>query len=149
MAAWAIALRVFSGAFAELPLWVKLPWGRAGELAERAVAAGAAGLVLAQPPTGAVLRPGSQSAADVVRGALHGPLLFAMLLDALLAVARQSLPCAIIACGGIFTPGQMAQALAAGAQAVQLDAVVWSEPAIARTMVAAWQAGGSGMPTAG
>ena len=49
-----------------------------------------------------------------------------------------------IAAGGIFTPGQMAQALAAGAQAVQLDAVVWSEPAIVKTMVTAWQAGQAG-----
>ena len=129
---------------ADLPLWVKLPWGRAGDLAERAVGAGAVGLVLAQPPAGAVLRLGSQSAAEVVRGALHGPLLFAMLLHALHALAQQSLPCALIAAGSIFTPGQMAQALAAGAQAVQLDAVVWSEPAIVKTMVTAWQAGQAG-----
>ena len=32
-------------------------------------------------------------------GALHGPLLFATLLDQLVAVAQQSLPCALIASG--------------------------------------------------
>lgn len=124
---------------ADLPLWVKLPWGRAAELAERAVAAGAAGLVVAQPPAGSALRAGA-----VTTGALHGPLLFATLLDQLVAVARMGLPCALVASGGIFTAEQMLQALAAGAHAVQLDAVVWSEPAIVRTMVAAWQAGESG-----
>lgn len=124
---------------ADLPLWVKLPWGRAGDLAERAVAAGAVGLVVAQPPAGSALRAGA-----VTTGALHGPLLFATLLDQLVAVAQQSLPCALIASGGIFTAGQMLQALAAGAQAVQLDAVVWSEPAVVRTMVAAWQDGEKG-----
>lgn len=123
---------------ADLPLWVKLPWGRAAELAERAVAAGAVGLVVAQPPAGSALRSGA-----VMTGALHGPLLFATLLDQLVAVARMGLPCALVAGGGIFTTEQMLQALAAGAHAVQLDAVVWSEPAIVRTMVAAWQAGES------
>ena len=128
----------------ELPLWVKLPWARVGELAERAVVAGAAGLVVAQPPSGVALYRDGTQRGDVVAGTVQGPLGFATLLSQVLAVARQKLPCALVASGGIFTPGQMMQALAAGAHAVQLDAVVWSEPAVVAAMLAAWHAGWGG-----
>jgi len=134
----------------ELPLWVKLPWARASEFAERAVVAGAAGLVVARPPPGAMLDGGSGQPGDVVAGTVHGPLVWTFLLEQVAAIARQKLPCALVASGGIFTPGQMTQALAAGAHAVQLDAVVWSEPAIVTTMVAAWRAGWNrAVPTTG
>ena len=124
----------------DLPVWVKLPWGRVQELAEGASAAGAVALVVAQPPAGSTLRSASSGAGDLMAGALHGPLLLPLVLQEVAAVAQMRLPCALIASGGVFTPAQMAQALAAGASAVQLDAVLWSEPGIVRPMVEQWQA---------
>lgn len=131
----------------DLPVWVKLPWGRAQELAERALAAGAVGLVIAQPPPGSIVRDVSPGDGELVTGALHGPLLLPLVLQEVAAVAQMRLPCALIASGGIFTPAQMVQALAAGAQAVQLDAVLWSEPGIVRKMVERWEAGEAGGST--
>jgi dihydroorotate dehydrogenase len=60
------------------------------------------------------------------------------MLAALAAVARLQLPCALIACGGIFTVDQVRQALAVGAQAVQIDAAVWVEPGLPVRLVEAF-----------
>ena len=51
-------------------------------------------------------------------------------MTALLEVAGLQLPAALIACGGIHTSTQVQQALAAGAQAVQIDSAVWVEPGL-------------------
>ncbi len=124
----------------DLPLWVKLPWGRVRELAEGACTAGAVALVIAQPPPGSVVGSAPPGDGDLVTGALYGPLLLPLVLQEVAAVAKMRLPCALVVSGGIFTPAQVAQALAAGAQAVQLDAVLWSEPGIVRHMVEQWRA---------
>ena len=114
----------------ELPLWVKLPLAGAAALAPAACEAGAVGLVIGQPPTGAALRivDGQPRA---VAGAIYGPLVFPQMLGSLLQVAALQLPAALIACGGIHTAEQVRQALAAGACAVQVDSAVWVEPGLA------------------
>jgi len=109
---------------ADLPLWVKLPLTGVEELAHAAAAAGADGLVIASPVTGA----GLTSQGTLVRGELFGPAAFAPMLAALHSVAELALEIPLIACGGIHTPQQVRQALAAGASAVQLDSVAWVEP---------------------
>ncbi len=57
-------------------------------------------------------------------------LIFPLMLEVLLQVAAQQLPAALIACGGIHTADHVQQALAAGAQAVQIDSAVWVEPGL-------------------
>ncbi len=113
----------------ELPVWVKLPLAKALALAPAACEAGAVGLVLGQPPTGSAMRM-VDGALRPVTGALYGPFVFPLMLEVLLQVAAQQLPAALIACGGIHTADHVRQALAAGAQAVQIDSAVWVEPGL-------------------
>lgn len=119
----------------DLPLWVKLPLDQAVDLAPGIVAAGAAGLVVGQPLRGAAIRPAPFPVP--VTGAVYGPLAFAPMLAVLLDVARLDLPVALIACGGIHTAGQARQALAAGADAFQIDSAVWIEPGLPGRLVGA------------
>lgn len=117
---------------ADLPLWVKLPLTGIADLAQAAATAGADALVIASPPLGA----GVTGQSAFVRGDLFGPAAFAPMLAALVTVAELALELPLIACGGIHTPQQVRQTLAAGAVAVQLDSVVWVEPgAVGRLLV--------------
>ena len=59
------------------------------------------------------------------------------IVAALLQVASLQLPAALIACGGIHTADHVRQALAAGAQAVQIDSAVWVEPGLPGRLVRA------------
>lgn len=113
----------------ELPVWVKLPLAKAAALAPAACEAGAVGLVLGQPPSGVGMRV-ANNALRPVTGVLYGPLVYPQMLQVLLQVANLQLPAALIACGGIHTLDQVQQALAAGAQAVQIDSAVWVEPSL-------------------
>lgn len=119
----------------DVPVWVKLPLARAAGLASICVQEGAAGLVMGQPPVGLGLRSTAPGATQPVRGQVFGPATFPSMLQALDAVAALALPAAIIACGGIHTGDQVRQALAAGAQAVQIDSVLWVEPGAAARLV--------------
>ena len=119
----------------ELPLWVKLPLGRAVVFAPAACEAGAVGLVVGQAPSGTGMRM-VDGVARPVTGALFGPLVFPHMLEVLLQVATLQLPAALIASGGIHTVDQVRQALAAGAQAVQVDSAVWVEPGLAGRLAA-------------
>jgi dihydroorotate dehydrogenase (NAD+) catalytic subunit len=119
----------------DLPIWVKLPLAEALAWATPLVEAGANGLVIGQPVRGML---GSE-ATTLVNGNLYGPLTFAMMLPVLRAVAKLQLPAALIACGGIHTMEQMAQALEAGASAVQIDSALWVEPALPNWLVNGWR----------
>jgi dihydroorotate dehydrogenase (NAD+) catalytic subunit len=114
----------------DLPLWVKLPLESVLTLAPVAAKLGVDGLVVGQPLQGAAVNRQNQ----MVRGALYGPLTFAPMLATLLDVAQLDLPLTLIACGGIHTPAQARQALAAGAIAFQLDSAIWVEPGTAERM---------------
>ncbi len=119
----------------ELPVWVKLPLAKAAALAPAACEAGAVGLVVGQAPSATAMRM-VDGELRPVRGLLYGPLVFTQMLDVLLQVAALGLPAALIACGGIHTQEQVRQALAAGAQAVQIDSAVWVEPGLAGRLAA-------------
>ncbi|MFN8464243.1 MAG: hypothetical protein U0X20_01770 [Caldilineaceae bacterium] len=119
----------------ELPVWVKLPLAKAVALAPAACEAGAVGLVIGQPPSATAMRMVDGELRPVT-GPLYGPLVFPQMLGVLLLVAAQQLPAALIACGGIHTADQVRQALAAGAQAVQIDSAVWVEPGLAGWLAA-------------
>lgn len=128
----------------ELPVCVKLPLEQATPAAQAAVEAGAACLVVGLPPLGMLYRPGEAANAgerSALRGELFGPLTFALTLRALDAVASLGLGCGLVASGGIHTCTQVEQALAAGAQAVQIDSAVWVEPGLPGWLVTAWETG--------
>lgn len=112
----------------DAPIWVKLPLHNATSLAERAVAAGAVGVVVGQPPQGAAVHtePATGKAA-LITGALHGPASFAAMLRVLHETANAQLGCALLACGGVHHQAHLQQALAAGAHAVQIDSALWRE----------------------
>lgn len=116
----------------DLPVLVKLPLAEAEALAPVAVGAGAAGVVVGSPPPGAGVRIDGQ----IVRGELFGPGVFAVMLAALLAVKEQALPGSLVACGGIHTVQQARDCLAAGADALQMDSLVWVEPVAALALAA-------------
>lgn len=120
----------------ELPVWVKLPLAKAAALAPVVCEAGAVGVVVGQAPTGAALRT-VDGVARPVTGTLYGPLLFPQMLHALQQVGDLRLPAALIACGGIHTLEQVREALASGAQAVQVDSAVWVEPSFPGRLAAA------------
>lgn len=109
---------------ADLPVWLKLPLAGAALFAQAGADAGADALVIGSPPPGAA----QHSSGSLVRGDLFGPAAFAPMLAALCAVAEMGLERPLIACGGIHTPAQARQALAAGAAALQLDSLLWLEP---------------------
>jgi dihydroorotate dehydrogenase (NAD+) catalytic subunit len=111
----------------DLPLWLKLPLESALALAPIAADLGVDSLVIGQPLQGAAINQQKQA----VRGALYGPLTFAPMLATLLDLAQLDLPLTLIACGGIHTPTQARQTLAAGATAFQLDSAIWIEPGVA------------------
>lgn len=118
----------------DLPVWVKLRLPDAVEWAEKLVEVGANGLVVGQPSHAQL----GTEATGLVSGGLYGPLTFALMLPVLRALARLQLPAALIACGGIHTVTQMEQALAAGANAIQVDTALWVEPALPNWLATAW-----------
>ena len=121
----------------DLPVLVKLPLTRAAALAPVAVAAGAAGFVVGSPPMGAAMRADGQA----VSGEMFGPGVFPMMLAALLEVNALELPGSLIACGGVHTRQQARDCLQAGADALQLDSLVWVEPAAAMALAAGLSGG--------
>lgn len=139
----------------DLPIWVKLPLHNAKYLGQIAVDYGAVGLVVGQPPIGALsyrnnraAKP-SHSTGDVsdnrsgdaelslVRGTLYGPSVFPLMLAALQEVAQLNLPAALIACGGIHTVEDARQVLQIGATALQIDSAAWIEPGLPQRIHAA------------
>lgn len=123
----------------DAPIWVKLPLGEAAALAPVAVEAGAVGIVVGQPPQAAVLRPlAATGASTLVQGVLYGPVVFHLMLAALLAVSKLALPAALIACGGIHTEAQARTVLEiAGVRALQIDSALWIEPGLPVQLAAA------------
>jgi dihydroorotate dehydrogenase (NAD+) catalytic subunit len=114
----------------DLPIWVKVPPGRAVAWSQAVADVGAAGIVVGQPPPGALVRDGA-----AVMGAIYGPMVFPQMLERLFAVAKLGLGPALIASGGIHTVDQAKQALEVGAAAVQVDTACWVEPGTVGTLV--------------
>lgn len=122
----------------DLPVWVKLPLAEAAVLAPVAVAAGAVGIVVGQPPLAAAWRVMATGAPALVQGTLSGPVVFHLMLAALLAVSKLALPAALIACGGIHTAEQAHTALQiTGVRACQIDSALWIEPSLPGRLVTA------------
>lgn len=114
-----MAVELVEAAVGELPIIVRIPMERAGEIAGSLAESPVAAISLA-PPRGALL----DSQGEVVRGRLFGPAVFPLALAGVQEVVEAGVP--VIAAGGVYEPWQVEAYLAAGAIAVQLDAVLWS-----------------------
>jgi dihydroorotate dehydrogenase (NAD+) catalytic subunit len=114
----AVACAFIRAAQGELPVMARLPLERAVELEGAVSAAGAAAVSLA-PPRGALPLEGG----GLLRGRLYGPALFPLALEAVRILSGRGLP--VVGAGGVYTQENIAAMQAAGAIAVQLDAVLW------------------------
>lgn len=102
----------------ELPLIVRLPLERAGELAE-ALGAESADAFSLGAPRGTMACPDGR----LLSGRLYGPGFFPQALAGVRRLAAMGLR--VIGGGGVYNQQQVETMLSAGAIAVQLDAVLW------------------------
>lgn len=110
----------------ELPLLVQLPLFTAHLLAQAAEDSGADGLVIAGAPRGTERDPIS---GNLVGGRVYGPWLKSMALRTVGQIARY-IDIPIIGSGGIHTVNDARDFIEAGARAVQIDTLLWIEPAM-------------------
>jgi dihydroorotate dehydrogenase len=120
------ALELARAGLGELPLIVRIPLERAIDLAP-AIAHLPVAAVSLGPPRG--ILPDRPSA--TTRGRLFGPAIFPQALAAVSTLARISVP--VIGAGGVYRQQDAAAMLAAGALAVQLDAVMWISSWLSKT----------------
>ena len=114
-----LALDLVIAAVGELPVVVSIPLERINEAwLEKLPALGVRAVSLSAP-YGTL--PGRE--ARLVNGRIYGPAIFPLALNALRSLKRLGLP--VIAGGGVFRKKDGEAMLAAGALAVQLDAVLW------------------------
>lgn len=97
----------------ELPLIVNLPWEQVLRLGPQVLGAGAEAVSLAAP----------RGMVGQVTGRLFGPALFAQSVLLAREAARAGIP--LIGGGGVYSKENASAMLAAGALAVQVDAVLW------------------------
>jgi dihydroorotate dehydrogenase len=116
-----------------LPLLVKLPTPRAVALAATCASAGADALVVGGAPMAAA------PAADgtLVEGPVAGPAAFPFTLFALRAVAALDLGLPLLAAGGLCRPEDAELCFAAGAIAIQVRSLLWTDPGAAVRMAEA------------
>ncbi len=108
-----------------LPLIVRLPLARADALCGTAVEAGADALTVAAPP-----RVTMDVAGQPMTGRLYGPDQFPAALAAVKLVRAMCGGLPLIGAGGIYSADSAQEMLAAGATAIQFDAVLWRDPGL-------------------
>lgn len=118
----------------DLPVIVRVPFSKVDVLAMRLAEGGADALTLTAPPRAVLpVLPEDTTQTErltrYMRGRLYGPALFPLLLNALAQWAGK-LPVPVIACGGIGSAQDALACLALGATAVQIDAMLWRDPAM-------------------
>lgn len=109
-------------ALGELPVVIRLPLEQVAELAPLLLESGASAASLA-PPRGALPTSAGSSLPAISHGRLYGPAIFPQALAAVQFLTATGIPA--IGAGGIYHEKQVEAMLAAGAQFVQLDAVLW------------------------
>jgi dihydroorotate dehydrogenase (NAD+) catalytic subunit len=118
----------------EVPVMVRLPLACAADYAPTCVEAGADALVVAAPPRGTLpWGDGFVSGRVYGRGGL--PLALRAVRETL---ERVRVP--VIAAGGVHTIEDARAMLAAGAAAVQIDALIWRDPKAAQAIAEAFTA---------
>ena len=100
----------------ELPLIFSLPLEQVLSLGPRLIQEGAQAISISAP-RGALMKD------QLVTGRLYGPSLFPRAFETVYSAAKLGLP--IIGAGGVWTKENADAMLAAGAMAVQVDAVLW------------------------
>jgi len=116
------ASELIRAALGELPVVVRIPMEQVSELAPMVLESGVTAASLA-PPRGALPTPAGENVPAISQGRLYGPSIFPLALAAVQILAATGVP--TIGAGGIYHQEQIAAMLAAGAQGVQLDAVLW------------------------
>lgn len=109
----------------ELPLLVKLPLPELTALAEAALAIGADTLVI----SAASLSAAYTTAETCLRGNYYGPGIVPQNLSHLADLHQRYPQVPLIACGGIHTLADVKAYLKAGAKAIQLDTLIFTDPA--------------------
>ena len=104
----------------EVPLIVSLPVEQVLNLGPRLIQEGAQAISIAAP-RGAL--PPSPNLSPLITGRLYGRSLFPQTLETVYSAVKLGLP--IIGAGGVWTKDNADTMLAAGALAVQVDAVLW------------------------
>ena len=117
-----LASEFIQAALGELPVVIRIPPEQVNELAPILLKPGASAASLA-PPRGALPESVYDSVPAISRGRLYGPAIFPLALAAVQILAASGIP--TIGAGGIYHQEQVEVMLAAGAQSVQLDAVLW------------------------
>lgn len=112
------AVEIIQASVGELPVIVRVLLTRAAELGSIALQAGVSAITLG-PPRGAL--PNSEN--NLVHGRLYGPGIFSQALHTVGELVKQGVP--VIGAGGVYTHEQADVMLASGAEAVQLDTVLW------------------------
>lgn len=107
----------------EKPLIVRVPFGATADFAEALIDAGAGAVVLCAPPRGTA----RDASGRLVSGRLYGGLIKPLVLRLVGQMARR-LKAPVIGAGGIMNPQDARDYLEAGAVAVQVDAVTWTNP---------------------
>jgi dihydroorotate dehydrogenase (NAD+) catalytic subunit len=119
-----IILMAVEMSLGELPLIVNLPLEQVLSLGPQIIERGAAALSFAAPRgTLPALAAGPDERHPVVTGRLFGPALFPQSLDLLRSATRLGLP--VIGGVGVYSLEQAQVMLDCGAQAVQIDTVLW------------------------
>jgi dihydroorotate dehydrogenase len=113
-----------SAAAGELPVIARLPHGCSPSLVEAALSAGAAALSIG--PARGILA-GRQPGTIPTEGRLYGPAMLPLALRHLASLRRLT-DRPLIAAGGIYSTQDMRAAFELGANAVQLDSVLWVNP---------------------
>lgn len=129
----AAAATIATAARGLLPIVVQAPFSRAAEFAALAEQAGAQAVSVTAPPRAAL------TTREVwFEGRLYGGGLSAHTLQVVHELGCETeLP--IIAAGGIHSTAQAQALLRAGAQAVQLQSVVWINPRKVNAMLRSWK----------
>ena len=115
-----MALARINAVLGELPVIACLPLERAGDMAQALAGSGVSAFSLA---AGRGILPGPAADGRLVSGRLYGPALLPLALAAVQDVAHSGVP--VIGSGGVYTSKDAAAMQAAGAVAIQLDAVLW------------------------
>jgi dihydroorotate dehydrogenase (NAD+) catalytic subunit len=112
-----------------LPILARIPLSGAPDWALQAVQAGACAVVVAAPPGG--IAPGPSS---LMRGEWHSRALLPLVLAALEAV-RETVTVPLVGSGGVHSSADARAILELGADAVQLDDILFLDPAQAMDIV--------------
>lgn len=116
----------------EKPALIRLPFGAPMDMVRAVADAGADALVLSAPPRGTA----RDAAGHLVSGRIYGPMNKPLVLRHVGQAAQVS-NAPVIAAGGIHSPEDARDFLEAGAVAVQLDSLVWVQPAAVAGIAAA------------